>query len=429
MKSARSHVWVGIICLWVAASASPGIAQEAAHSEREAMYYRYLEFASYVKGGSITPHWMAGGSSFWYAEGAPANRVIWKVDPKANTKTPLFDTARLRKALTPLLGHEPPHQGLPFEDFTFVNGENVVKFAVENKEFTLQLDSYVVTPAPVLSEEEKTRLIPQLTRRPDVYEVPSPDRRWFAGIRDYNLWLRSTSDGRKVQITTDGVQDYEWNEGYPRMQPKWSPDSRKLAVNKIDFRGAPKIPVVHFVKQKQDVDWVYYPKAGEPRAQSTLYIVDILSRRQLKVDAAEEPGPRALLWRPDASELLFLKGARYRLKLELMAADPNTGSTRVVLSESDPRGVSFPFRQPESTISLLADGRRFIWTSERDGWNHLYLYDLDGTLIRRLTQGSFPVVRVVAVDESAGWVYFTAQSDLQRPYDTHLCRVNLDGRG
>src|SRR3972149_2256424 len=73
-------------------------AQEAEQSQREAMYYRYLEFASYVKGGSIEPHWLADGSSFWYAEGAPANTVIYKVDPAANSKTPLFDTARLRRA-------------------------------------------------------------------------------------------------------------------------------------------------------------------------------------------------------------------------------------------------------------------------------------------------------------------------------------------
>ncbi|MBI2956954.1 MAG: DPP IV N-terminal domain-containing protein [Acidobacteria bacterium] len=409
--------------------------QEATPSEREAMYYRYLEFASYVKGGSVEPHWMADGSSFWYAEGAPDNTVIWEVDPHKNTKEPLFNTARLRQALTNVLGHEPPYHGLPFDNFAFIEGEKAVKFGVEDTEFILQLDTYKVSRAPALSEEEKSRLIPQVTRRdpygywPDVYEVLSPDGGWFAGIRDYNLWLRSTSDGRRVQITTDGVQDYEWNEGYPRFQPNWSPDSRKLAVNKIDFRGAPKIPVVHYIKQKQDVDWVYYPKAGEPRAHSTLYIVDVLSKQQVKVDAAEEPGPRPLLWRPDSSELLFLKVARYGLKLELMAADPNTGSTRVVLSESDPVGVSFPLRQPQSMISLLSDGRRFIWTSERDGWNHLYLYHLDGSLIRRLTQGTFPVVRVVAVDESAGWVYFTAQSDLQRPYDTHLCRVNLEGQG
>jgi len=74
-------------------------AQDAKQSEREAMYRRYLEFPSYVEGGSIQPHWMADGSSFWYAEGASANTVVYKVDPAANTKGPLFDTARLRRAL------------------------------------------------------------------------------------------------------------------------------------------------------------------------------------------------------------------------------------------------------------------------------------------------------------------------------------------
>ncbi len=92
----------------------PVNAQPKDHSEHEAMYHRYLEFASYMQGGSIDPHWMADGSSFWYAEGAPADTAIYKVDPKANTKTPLFDTERLRQALTPLLGHQPPYQGLPF---------------------------------------------------------------------------------------------------------------------------------------------------------------------------------------------------------------------------------------------------------------------------------------------------------------------------
>ncbi len=110
-------------------------AQEAEPSEQEAMYYRYLEYPSYIKGGSIDPHWMADGSSFWYAEGVPANTVIYKVDPKANTKVPMFDTVRLRQALTPVLGHEPPYQGLPFEEFTFVDErEMAVKFTVEKNE-------------------------------------------------------------------------------------------------------------------------------------------------------------------------------------------------------------------------------------------------------------------------------------------------------
>ncbi len=97
----------GIVLLvtGIVVSTSLARAGEPTQSEREAMYYRYLEFASHVEGGSIQPHWMADSSSFWYAEGPPDNTVIWRVDPKTNNKTALFDAARLRQALSALIGH------------------------------------------------------------------------------------------------------------------------------------------------------------------------------------------------------------------------------------------------------------------------------------------------------------------------------------
>ena len=79
----RALLFMVLSCLAVITSFVE--AQETTQSEREAMYNRYLEFASYVKGGSIAPHWMADGSTFWYAAGTPATTVIWKVDPKTNT--------------------------------------------------------------------------------------------------------------------------------------------------------------------------------------------------------------------------------------------------------------------------------------------------------------------------------------------------------
>ncbi len=412
------------LLLWLAAIAPSAPAQEAERSEREAMYYRYLEFPSYVKGGSIEPHWMADRSSFWYAEGSPANTVIYKVDPKANTKTPLFDTARLRQALTPLLGHEPPYQGLPFDTFAFVDeGEQAVRFTVEDKEFILQLDTYTITRAPALSEQEKSRLVPQRG------EVPSPDRRWFAGVKEHNLWLRSTYDGRSVQITSDGVEDYEWTVRSWRDEAKWSPDSFELAVKRVDYRKVPKIPIVHWLKPTEEVEWGRYPrKAGMPMEQTELFIIDILSKREVRVDTGADLDQRIYLlgWQRDGSDLLFLRTDRYYKKLDVMVANPTTGSTRIVLTETHEAYGEF---QLQGRFTLLEDGKRFIWLSDRDGWKHLYLYDMEGRLIRRLTQGEFPVARVVAVDEKAGWVYFVAQGDKQRPYDTHLYRVNLEGKG
>jgi len=415
--------------------ALPVHAQETTQSEREAMYYRYLEFPSYVKGGSIEPHWMADASSFWYAEGAPASTVIYKVDPVANTKTPLFDTARLRQALTSVLGHEPPYQDLPFDKFNFVEAEQAVKFTVEDKEFILRLDTYSITRVPALSEAEKSRRVPQIARKgvygsPDVMEVLSPDGRWFAGLNEHNVWLRSTTDGRSVPLTTDGVEDYEWRVS----GAKWSPDSFKLAIRKVDYRNTPKSLIVHSLKPRPEVEWVRGNLGpGAPDPQTELFIVDILSKRQVRVDEDPDQSFALLGWRPDGSEMLFRRMDHGRKKLDLMAADPATGSTRVVATETQQTFVG-SHRNANRGFTLLEDGKRFIWMSERDGWNHLYLYDLEGNLIRRLTEGSFPVAGrpntkwVVAVDEKAGWVYFTAHAE-KRLYDTHLYRVSLEGRG
>ena len=429
----KTTLFLRLALLGLASSAG---VQEARLSDRQALYYRYLEFPSLVKGGSIEPPWMADGSSFWYAEGAPDNTVIWKVDPKANTKTPLFDTARLRAALTAVLGHEPPYQGLPFDEFTFVDqGEQAVQFTVEETEFILQLETYMITRVPPLSKKEKSRLVPRVTPNPsswgDFTEVLSPERGWFVGVKDKNLWLRSTSDGRSVQLTTDGIEDYWWdNHG-----AKWAPNGFRLAVTKVDFRGVPKMPIVHYLKPREKVEWVYYdyPRPGERIPRIEPFIVDIRSKRQIRVDIGEEPASWVDLrpgWRLDGSELLFLRMNREGSKLDLLAADLETGATRMVLTESrETFVIGAEWSLLEKLVTWLPDGERFIWLSERDGWRQLYLYDLDGTLIRRLTEGPFPVGRVVALDEKSGWVYFTAHGDQKRPYDTHLYRVNLEGNG
>jgi dipeptidyl aminopeptidase/acylaminoacyl peptidase len=101
--------------------------------------------------------------------------------------------------------------------------------------------------------------------------------------------------------------------------------------------------------------------------------------------------------------------------------------TRRVLTETQKAFLNVsPFER--LPLNFLEGGKRFLWLSERDGWNQLYLYGLDGQLIRRLTDGRFAVGEVKAVDERRGWIYFTAQVDAERPYDQHLCRVSLQGK-
>ena len=411
-------------------------AQDKGQAEREAMFYHYLGFASLVKGGMIEAHWMADGNSFWYAEGAPDKTVIFKVDSLANNKEPLFDTERLCQALTPLLGHVPPYQGLPFKEFTFLDkSEKAIKFSVENIEFICQLDTYTITPAPAPSKEEKERTIPRFVRKgimaglPDVMEVLSPNRQWFLGVKNHNLYLRSTYDGRIEQLTFDGIKDHEWDIQigfWPANSPNWSPDSLKVVAAKIDNRKVPLLPVVHWLKQKEEVEWIHYTRTGGPLPMTELCIVDILSKKKIKVDTGDKPDQQisAVGWLPDGSEYIFSRIDREMKKLDLMAVDPYTGSTRTILTETSKTFLSFV---GGGNIKFLEGGKKFIWTSERDGWAHFYLYDINGKLLRQLTKGTFPVVRIIEVDEKAGWIHFTAHVE-KRLYDTHLYRVDLQGK-
>ena len=429
----RSKRVMFVILVFVFGLIAPQVgAQDKKPSEREAMYYRYLKFASLVKGGSIQPHWMEDGSSFWYAEGVPDKTIIYKVNPKANTKEHLFDTERLRQALAPLLGHEPPYKGLPFKGFTFVEEEKAVKFAVEGKEFLCQLDTYKITAVPSQSKEEKARITPRSVHKgffastPDVMEVLSPDRRWFLGAKDYNLCLRSTYDGRQEPLTTDGIEDYEWNVS----GAKWSPDNFKLTAMKVDTRKVLRIPIVHWLKPTEEVEWAPYTKAGGPMPQYELYIVDILSKKLVRVDTGDEPDKllAVIKWKSDGSGLFIGRTDREHKKVDLMAVDPKIGATKLILTETQKTFVYGIGRSPYDALKIFKDESKFVWISERDGWAHLYLYDIDGKVIRRLTKGTFPVVSIIAVDEEKGWVYFTAHTE-KRLYDTHLYRVNFEGRG
>ena len=100
----------------------------------------------------------------------------------------MFDTARLRTALTPLLGHEPPYRGLPFDTFTFLDQERSVKFAVDGEEYVMPLATYAITRLTPPSRQERARSQPRVVRTdaagPDTLEILSPDGRWLLGEMD-----------------------------------------------------------------------------------------------------------------------------------------------------------------------------------------------------------------------------------------------------
>lgn len=268
--------------------------------------------------------------------------------------------------------------------------------------------------------------------RPPVLEAVSPDGRWFAGTHAGNLWVRS-ADSDSSQVTTDGRPD----NGYDVDGAKWSPDGRLLAVKKLDERGVPTVPLVDWSAPEQSVVRHLYSRAGQKLVGAALYVVDREGGHVVKIDLGpgDDPYLNIIGWSPDGSELYFLRTSRLMKRQRFMAADPRTGRSRTVLEERSSTYVGgVPFLRGNDIILdvlrpcwLLSDGRRFIWSSSRDGFNRLYLYGVDGTLLRVLTPPQSEVARIRAVDEARGWVYYTAHVDSARPYDVTLLRARLSG--
>ncbi len=384
------------------------------------------------------------GRASWYVQGAPARTRIQVIDAATGSEAPLFDVARLRRALAAELGHEPPYEGVPFSEMT-LSRKDSAEFTLEGRTLRLDLGSYALQrvrgPDPVeevFGISERARFTPREFQREivfgatDALEVASPDARWFASLRDGNLWLRSTVDGRAVPLTADAGGDIGWDlEGGVRSP--WSPDATQLFAVRYDHAGVFRLPVVHMLKRDEEVTFQRFQKAGARLDRAQPYVVPVLGKAPVRIELGDTTDQyfRLLGWRPDGSEVLLARFARDFRRVDILAANARSGAARTLMTEASRSFVRIQhdviWGDFDVGFTPLPSGKGFLWLSERDGWNHAYLYDAEGRLQRQLTRGAFPVQQVLRVDEAGGWVYLMASAETARPYDTHLYRVPLAG--
>lgn len=273
----------------------------------------------------------------------------------------------------------------------------------------------------------------------------SPDRKFRAVHRDRNVYLLDVATGGETPITTDGSVPARIKNGTAswvygeelaqRTAMWWSPDSRRLAYYRFDESKVPDYFLqLDQAKLQSRMDVEAYPKAGAENPVVELLVYDLATKTTTKVDVrGGQPFTNDVIghyvyrvsWSPDGTELLFNRTNRRQNVLELAAANPETGATRAIVREAWPTG----WVDTNPGITWLADGRRFIWESERNGWNNFYLYDITGRLIRPITAHStFDAAGLVKVDEAAGAIFYTAR-DGDNHLKVQLHRVGLDGKG
>ena len=258
----------------------------------------------------------------------------------------------------------------------------------------------------------------------------SPDATKVAFMRNNNLFIKDLTTGKESQFTNDGLYnhiingapDWVYEEEFSFSQGfYWSPDSKKIAYMKFDESNVREFQMEEFEGLYPDWYSFKYPKAGEDNSIVGIYVYDLASGQTVKMDTGNETDiylPR-IAWTKDANILAIQRLNRHQNHLEILAADATTGKSRVFYDETNDYYIDIT-----DDLHFLEDGKRFLMTSEKSGYNHIYLYNLDGTLVKQLTDGKWDVTKVYGFDGKE--VFFQAAKNT--PVDRQIYAVNLNGK-
>ncbi|MFO0828372.1 MAG: DPP IV N-terminal domain-containing protein [Phycisphaerales bacterium] len=292
------------------------------------------------------------------------------------------------------------------------------------------LSGEVPASAVEISDEAPMRRPPAPARGRQSERAVSADGARTALFRDGNIYLQENNS--EIPVTTGGNAKVKygsasWVYGEELDQTTamwWSPDGKRLAFYKFDDSNVIDFALpVGWTKLRPSTVREAYPKPGEPNPIARLMIYDVESKKTVDVDVGDDKEQYVyeVEWTPDSSGLLYRRTNRRQDKLDLMLADPATGASRVVLTETQPT-----WQKNSPDFRFLKDGKRFIWESERSGFAQYELWSLDGKRIAELTHGPGPVESIARVDEDRGELWYVARSS-ETKINPQLHRASLDG--
>jgi len=259
----------------------------------------------------------------------------------------------------------------------------------------------------------------------------APDGDKIAFMRDNNLFITDLSTYTEIQITTDGRVNeiinggtdwvYEEEFGFTRAF-FWSPDSRRLLYYRFDEREVPEFVMPLFNGLYPEPYRFKYPKAGEKNAVVELHTYELGSGTRQKLDVGSEVDQYIARagWTTDPNRCWFQRVNRHQNRVELVMADPRSTATQVVHTDSAQTWVDIL-----DDLTFLKNGREFIWSSEKSGFQQLYLHQIDGREIRVLSQPHRDVTDFYGVDESTNQIYYSLADPT--PMERRLFVQSLDG--
>ena len=398
--------------------------------------------AQLVLHGAVRPQWIGDGSRFWYQVRTEHGIEFLAVEPEAGVRRAAFDHHRLARSLGDASGTQLDPYALPIGDMEITDDR--IAFDALDARWVCRLGDYAIR-----------RDVTHRPRQP--HESVSPNGAWTAYLRGHDLWIRSTADNTDQALTTDGTADRSYAT-HPdtnsnrwaltttgRSAPPlvlWSPDSTRLLTHRTDQIGVAPMHLVESAPadgSRPRLHTYRYPIPGETVPRGEWLIADV--RTRAVIPASAEPFALPYLspikvgeawWSTDGTTAYYLDHSRDLRTLRLNAIDAATGEVRTLIEETGPTRVEASQEMLQRPIvHVLSGGHEALWYSQRDGWGHLYRYDLGADpCVAQLTKGDFAVQEILHVDETRRVAYLAVSGLVAAdPYRRSLVSVELDGGG
>ncbi|WP_018476508.1 S9 family peptidase [Pontibacter roseus] len=317
---------------------------------------------------------------------------------------------------------------IKFDGYTFSSDEKKVLFATEREQIyrrSSKADFYVYD----IASKKLTKLS---NGGKQLYATFSPDAKRVAFAREGNMFFVDLSNMKETQITNtgkfnsiiNGYADWVYEEEFSFAQGfHWSPDGSKIAFYTFDETKVPEFNMQMWGELYPQDYKFKYPKAGEANSTVAVSVYNLGNGQTVKMDTGNETDiyiPR-IKWTNDSNLLSIQKMNRLQNTLEILHANATTGKADVVLKETDKAYIDVT-----DDLTYLKDGKNFIHSSEKDGFNHLYLYSMKGKLVRQITKGNWEVSNFIGFDEKADVLYY--MSTEVSPLERHLYSISSKGK-
>lgn len=383
--------------------------------------------AKHVLYAGVVPHWVEQTSAFWYVRQTEKGKEYVKVDAASKKRTALFDQQKMASALTEKAGREINAYNLPLQNCRLNISLDTLRFQLDGKFWAYSIKNNRLLDEGAIPSRGKERHWMEVDDEKEGSPVTSPDGKWTAFIKNDNVYVREVATGKEKQLSQDGTLS-----NYYSSYIQWSPDSKSVVSCRI--RPVEKRYVYYVESSPADqaqpkLHKQEYAKPGDELRFKVPCIFEVESGRRLIPSTElfshqyELSGP---MWNADSKAITFEYNERghkvYRV-LEMSAVD---GSVRTLIEEKEEKYVNYP----RIYRNYLSDGKRIIWSSERDNYNHLYLYDrATGKPLNQITKGEWYVRGVQHVDEANEVIYFSANGMKkgEDPYLIHYYKINFDG--